>query len=290
MTQDQDKPRKQLTDQLVHSTVRIECSCTDGETGIGTGFFFTFLREGGSCVPTVVTNKHVVEDAVSGAFWLTRATDDQTPEIGHHWRLDIPEFGDRWVPHPDPEVDLCLMPFASIENGAAEKGISFYRKAFDKTFIPDQQGWRSLAAVEDILMVGYPIGLWDSRNNLPVTRRGITASPPQFDHESRPEFMIDAACFPGSSGSPVILMDEGSLLDHLQEGFPPRRHLLLLGVLHSIFEYAAEGRIVRVKVPTRHRRLTWTQVPMELGLVIKSHRILEFEPVLAESLASSRGL
>lgn len=152
--QDQSKARKQLTDQLVSSTVRIERTYTNDEKGTGTGFFFTFLREGGFCVPTVITNKHVVEEAVSGGFWLTHAIDEQTPEIGHNWRLDIPGFADRWVSHPDPEVDLCLLPLAPIVNSDAQDGIRFYYKAFDRTFIPDPKRWRSLAAVEDILMVG----------------------------------------------------------------------------------------------------------------------------------------
>jgi len=59
-------------------------------------------------------------------------------------------------------------------------------------------------------MVGYPVGIWDSANNMPVIRRGITATHPGKDYEGKSEFMIDAACFPGSSGSPVFLFNLGS--------------------------------------------------------------------------------
>lgn len=72
-----------------------------------------------------------------------------------------------------------------------------------------------LSAVEEILMVGYPNGLWDSVNNYPLIRRGITASHPAVDFEvdGVPTTVVDAACFPGSSGSPVILHNVGTYTD-----------------------------------------------------------------------------
>ena len=52
------------SEQLAHSTVRIETSYVDGSTGTGTGFFFNFAgKESGLRIPTIVTNKHVVTDA-----------------------------------------------------------------------------------------------------------------------------------------------------------------------------------------------------------------------------------
>lgn len=52
-------------------------------------------------------------------------------------------------------------------------------------------------------MVGYPDGIWDEFNNQPIVRRGITATHPKNDFNGKGEFLIDAVCFPGSSGSPV---------------------------------------------------------------------------------------
>jgi len=62
-------------------------------------------------------------------------------------------------------------------------------------------------------MVGYPIGLWDEKNNYPIFRKGITATHPANDYNGKSEFMIDAACFPGSSGSPVYIIDELNYVD-----------------------------------------------------------------------------
>lgn len=36
-------------------------------------------------------------------------------------------------------------------------------------------------------------------------RRGITATNINFDYNGKKEFVIDAACFPGSSGFPVFI-------------------------------------------------------------------------------------
>ena len=40
-----------------------------------------------------------------------------------------------------------------------------------------------LSAVEEILMIGYPNGLWDAVNNYPLIRRGVTASHPAVDFD-----------------------------------------------------------------------------------------------------------
>ena len=38
-----------------------------------------------------------------------------------------------------------------------------------------------LSALEELVMVGYPIGLWDKNNNFPIFRKGYTASHPAID-------------------------------------------------------------------------------------------------------------
>lgn len=59
-------------------------------------------------------------------------------------------------------------------------------------------------------MIGYPNGIWDSVNNMPIIRKGITATHPRLNYNGRKKFMIDAACFHGSSGSPVLLFNTGT--------------------------------------------------------------------------------
>lgn len=70
--------------------------------------------------------------------------------------------------------------------------------------------------MEKIVMVGYPNGIWDQRYNFPVFRSGVAATHYRYDWNGRPEFLIDCACFPGSSGSPVLICDVGQV--HTKKG------------------------------------------------------------------------
>ena len=107
-----------------------------------------------------------------------------------------------------------------------------------------------LNAIENVVMLGYPNGLWDKKNNLPIVRRGVTATPPYIDFEGRPEFIIDCACFPGSSGSPVLLYNVGSFLRKKDSKVRVGGRLKLLGILWGGPQYLAPGEIKAVPIPT----------------------------------------
>ena len=62
----------------------------------------------------------------------------------------------------------------------------------------------ALDFAEEVLVIGYPNALWDEANNLPLFSKGIASTHPAKDFNGKPEFIIDAAAFPGSSGSPVF--------------------------------------------------------------------------------------
>lgn len=75
--------------------------------------------------------------------------------------------------------------------------------------IPNEEQIKQMDAIEPITFIGYPNGIWDSTNLLPVARRGTTASPIEVDFEGSPRFLIDASVFGGSSGSPVFILNQG---------------------------------------------------------------------------------
>src|SRR5690606_32118899 len=118
----------------------------------------------------------------------------------------------------------------------------------DKSLIMSDEELDQLTALEDIIMIGYPNGIWDSVNNLPIMRRGITATHPKMDFNGKPEFMIDAACFPGSSGSPIILLNEGSY--RTQDSIVMGSRVKLLGVLYAGPVSTVTGNIQVVNIPT----------------------------------------
>jgi hypothetical protein len=56
-----------LTEQLVHTTTRIESTIPNGKS-VCTGFFFSFEFEENIQVPVIITNKHVINGAIKGSF------------------------------------------------------------------------------------------------------------------------------------------------------------------------------------------------------------------------------
>jgi hypothetical protein len=267
------------SEQLTYSTVRIECRLSDGKISTGTGFFFRFLDDGTLHVPVIVTNKHVVEGSVEGSFILHEAFDNGEPNPKGNLQIRFDQFASRWIPHPESDVDLCVLPAAQIIRAAEARGKHVFLISLNPSIVPTRDQLSELTPVEDILMIGYPNGIWDSANNMPIVRRGITATHPAKDYNGKPEFMIDAACFPGSSGSPVVLFNHGS--------YTPRggaltggTRVMLLGVLYAGPQHTAKGDIVIEKIPTNERPVAISRIPNNLGLVIRSEKLMDFEKIL----------
>jgi hypothetical protein len=267
------------SEMLTYSTVRLECTLADGGRSTGTGFFFDFLDSETTSVPAIVTNKHVVEGAVEGAFKMHEAGDDGSPHPKDNLNIRLDQFAGRWIPHPDPHVDLCVLPAAPIFRAAQGQGKKVFHIPLGPSLVPSKAQLDELTAVEDIVMIGYPNGIWDSANNMPIVRRGITATHPAKDYEGQTEFMIDAACFPGSSGSPVLLFNLGSY-PMRSGGIAFGTRIMLLGALYAGPQHTAKGDIAIENIPTGERPVAISRIPNNLGLVIRSERILEFEKVI----------
>ena len=270
-----------VPEQLMHATVRIECRGNAGSGSTGTGFFFNFLEDGKTHVPAIVTNKHVVKDSATGAFNLTRKGSDGNPIVGAHFRVEFDLFESLWIPHPDEDVDLTIVPVASLLKQAGDKGLTFFYVALNAPLIPKADQLDDLSGFDDILMVGYPNGIWDSANNLPILRAGTTATHPKYDYEGKPYFLIDCACFPGSSGSPVFLYNTSGWKDRRGNTHVGQERLLFLGVLFAGPQHVVEGTVDQVVIPDLASIARATSaIPNNLGVVVKSSKLLDFEPIL----------
>lgn len=268
------------SEQLTFSTARIECQMTDGSIGTGTGFFYRCRDDGDRHIPVLVTNKHVITGSITGRFHLTLIKSDGLPDIGRHIFLELNGFEQRWIPHPDPNVDLCVMPVAPLLQEAAKAGHRFFYVSLDKKLIPTLEELNDLGALEDVIMIGYPNGIWDPKNNMPIIRRGVTATHPNLDYEGRSEFMIDAACFPGSSGSPVFLYNINGWTTRTGDIMMGGIRIKLLGLLYAGPQHTTEGEIRIINVPTQQRAVAISAIPNNLGLVIKSSRLQEMDEFL----------
>ena len=273
-----------ITEQLVHTTVRIETETADKRKGAGTGYFFKFPVAGldGATIPVIVTNRHVVKDAVQGSFHLNRNDSDNKPVLGEHFSVALPDFESRWLSHPDDDIDLCVMPTAPILAQAHAMGLAPHLVTLDYSVLPTEDLLDSMSAMEDVVMVGYPTGFWDEKNNRPILRRGVTATHVNLPFCGRPEFVIDMPCFPGSSGSPVYLVNEGAYTTK-QGGMVVGNRLAFLGTLWGGPVLTQSGDIKVVTIPTATQKLVATiNQHISLGLVIRAECLRAFEPVLAE--------
>nr|WP_261766355.1 serine protease [Pantoea agglomerans] len=261
------------TSRLVNrSTCRIVCD--DGRS-IGTGFFFAFQKPGSSGVncPILVTNKHVIQGASEAAIRINVSEESK----GRSGSIDIkiPDAGKRFIMHPDENVDLCALSIVDILKEFDDRGVS--PEIF---FFVDEnlQGVDKITPIEDVLMTGYPNGLWDEVNNRPITRKGITASDVNLKWNGKEEFMIDMACFGGSSGSPVFILNEGSYV--VDDGIKVGTRFILLGILYAGPQLNVSGRVEIVDVPTAAVAVSNSQVMMNLGIVINAKKLKDFLPLL----------
>jgi len=269
---------------LTHTTTRIKGDLPSNKTSVGTGFFFAFKIGDKQQVPVIITNKHVVKDCKNLMFTINEA-DENGNRINEKHLNGIMQQEDMEkfiILHPEESVDLCAILIGTVLNNATTVGKKAYLKWLDSSFIPTTEEWASFSALEDITMIGYPNGIWDGVNNLPVARKGITATHPKIDYDGKSEFLIDTAVFPGSSGSPVYLFNQGSYATN--NGITMGTRVKLLGINYAVYTHTAEGNITIKKTPTTAKPITETQVPNNLGIIIKSTKILEFEPLIQKLL------
>ena len=274
----------EIDEFLIHSTIRIEAYLPNNIISTGTGFFFTFFEDDPYKVPTIITNKHVIEGANKILLRFS------IQESGKFIEKEIFTFelnGFATIPHPDPEVDLCLIPIAELHNkfNAPNRNL-YYTTLTKKEIIRDDYMFENISNIEDITVVGYPDGIWDDVNNLPIVRQGITATSLKYDFSGKAEFLIDSAIFGGSSGSPVFIFNQGSysIKNNLYAG----GRLMLVGIVYAVALHTVNGKVKIVQAPTSQKQIvSETNIPNNLGVVIKARKILDFESILKKMLAKN---
>jgi len=193
-----------LSTQLLYTTVPVWIENADGSKATATGFIISKSREG--VIPFLVTNKHVTQNAKKIIIRMASMESEQPCKNnkGINIELDPAHF------QYDENFDISGMPIGPIVNDLQQEGKFVFFRTLSDEIIPSQEEINKLSAIEDIIFIGYPNGLYDMENLSPLIRQGITATPIWNDFQKQPNFLIDAGVFPGSSGSPVFLFNRGS--------------------------------------------------------------------------------
>lgn len=273
-------------DQLMKSVVRIEATLEDSSVATGSGFAYRFAaQEGGLYVPAIVTNKHVIEGASKVSLPISVA--DKSGEATGNYEVITYELNKNNVMfHPSAEVDLCAILAAPIHQYFEQKKLQPALVHLDKEITANTETFAELLPLEEVTMIGFPNGIWDSTNNGSIARRGVIATIPENDYLGKKQFVVDMACFPGSSGSPVFLANFGNYSDRKGTLIMGTR-IKLLGILYAGPQHTASGEIVLAPVPTQNKPMSFTSMPNNLGYVIKAVELEALESIAENLLTNS---
>lgn len=267
------------TEKMARSTVRIECRA-EGRVSIGSSFFCVFPLKGLGNVPVLVTNRHVVEGFHKIRIVLSNAADARQAVPARRRVLTFDSLTEVVFCHDNRDVDLAAILLRPILDQNVNDGSTLFLDEISLNDFVSEEMEHKLRWVEDVLVVGYPQGQWDETRNLPLFRRGITASPAMLDYNGTPKFLIDCSIFPGSSGSPVFLYNFPAYVEDGKVNFGER--CALLGVVSSVLVHNINGTVEEVAIPTT-TSVAKLSVPNNLGVVVKAREILS----LAASIGAS---
>jgi hypothetical protein len=260
--------------QLYFCAVRIDTVDAINQQSSGTGFYYTYDINAESHIPLLITNRHVISGAINGTLSFPEG-DKDGPLLKESVQIHIDNFESRWITHPDPSVDLAALILAP----EFEKLKAIYKRDTVLCLIPITKSitatdvdLENMSGIEELAFIGYPNGLWDSKNGLPIIRKGVSASPPEIDFEGKPQFLIDASVFGGSSGSPVFTYSSGV---NYKNGILKTTDIRFVGVITAVFFKTATNSVRQQPVPTLHAQVVDTREMIDLGIVTKSRCVTE---------------
>ena len=240
--------------EIAYITARINIEVPNERPSTGTGFFYLApLNDGTNRTITLfISNKHVFRNPKGKlTISLNRRKEDDTPDFGNvnTFKLDLSKTEHLYFDHPNLDVDLACLNVSSITHTDA------YVRCLDDRFLKPIN-YEKVAPGSDVIFVGYPVGLYDPVNNLPLIRRGSIASMPNVDFNGKGQIVIDAQIFQGSSGSPVFVSQNGKYL--------------LLGVVSDTMVRHSELQILPTNMPS-----VGVEEILGLGIVVKQKHMQE---------------
>jgi hypothetical protein len=244
-------------------TVRIETTGVSAsgsfQQGCATGFLLELPVTTDSTKVVVVTNKHVLDEAQTITLHFQRScTDEADAPSGEVYSYQMRgDFRQEWMSPLSDDIDLCCLDIENIKCQAQTEGKPILVSSIKAAHFCSHGDLQDfISPIQEIFVYGYPTGLWDTYNNLPVIRRGTFASHPAKDFCGEPSGLLDLACFPGSSGSPVFILSDGA--SHSTKNgsvYTGRQLAIFVGVIAKSALMNPDGRIDFSSLPVQHQRV-----------------------------------
>jgi Trypsin-like peptidase domain len=238
---------------------------------IGTGFYFSFNFDHDT-IPVIVTIAHSIRECHTGTLRFKSYSDEKI-NYGDLLVIKIDQFESKWIKHKTE--DLAILPLSPVR----EEVFKYYQKtpysvSFSESDIPNDTILNNLFAIEDVLMIGYPKGLSDDSNDLPIVRKGLTATPVYINYKNRDWFLLDIPIYAGSSGSPVCLFNMGTYADK-EANLHFSGRLYLLGIAVESNNYTAIGHTTKKdSIPELEVKI---DLPFDVAKIIKAKCLLDFK-------------
>lgn len=188
-----------MIESLPLSVTRVSTMLGDQNLTNATGFFFE--RDGRLYV---VTCRHVVLDEASGHHpdRIEIELHVNPENLAETVRFSIPLYRDGkslWREGLDSAGAIDIVAVA-LERAALPKYMLYH------AFTPEHL-FRKLDLVEigaSVLIVGFPLGVYDTLHRLPVARQAAIASSFGIRFQGKGYFLTDARLHRGTSGAPVV--------------------------------------------------------------------------------------
>lgn len=172
------------------------------------GFFYKTLNK-----LYFFTNRHVVIDENNEFFpdclELNLHTDREDLNKSKKFSINLYE-GDKklWLEHPVGGKEIDVVALNVDKNEIASK---FHVEAFSEKDLLSPRRYISIGS--DLLVVGYPLGIRDTKHKTPIIRSAIIASVYPLPFDGNPYFLIDSFLHNGTIGSPVLLKPSNIIRD-----------------------------------------------------------------------------
>jgi S1-C subfamily serine protease len=192
-----------VTEPLLLSTTRISTFRGKQLLTAATAFFFKRSER-----LYLVTSRHVLHDPPTGHFpdriEMVLHLDAQNLTLRE--TVSVPLYQDAvalWRQGSDSfgEVDVAVIPF---DRAALPQGVVL--QAFEPEHL--LHAFEEAEVGGQLLVVGFPLGFYDTLHHLPVVRHAIIASAFGVRFQGEGYFVTDGRMHRGSSGAPVVMRSD----------------------------------------------------------------------------------